>query len=178
MCLAVQGTVLRTTGSSPEELRRVPQCGAIHPPYPTRMDPRDALTEPRDAAPAPNKTFVLSGLRGWGRAPPQAQAPRDFALRKGQRVGNWGVRRGARVARRLFISVPFLRTDLVTGLLRQNQFFLERQNIFVPGPGWQVRAFWEEMLRKCWRFVLSSLFKNSLPVFCVSRMFSSFDAVM
>lgn len=69
MCLAGQGTALRTTGSSSEELRRVPQCGAIHPPYPTRMDPRDALTQPRDAAPAPHKTFVLSGLRGWGRAP-------------------------------------------------------------------------------------------------------------
>lgn len=95
-------------------------------------------------------------------------------------MGSWGAKegRGARAARRLFISVPFLRTDLVTGLLRQNQFFLERQNIFVPGPGWQVQAFWEEMLRKCWRFVLSSLLKNSLPVFCVSRMFSSFDAVM
>lgn len=82
--------------------------------------------------------------RGFG-----GPARRDFAL---QRTPG----KGERAARRFSISLPFLPAALVPGLPRQNHSFFERQNMYLPRPGWQVRVFRKETARKYWRFALRS----------------------
>lgn len=138
---------LRCTGTSlraPQAPRLRCRCGKRCPlPTPGRAQGSGAPgCSDRPPRRCPRRRISRSRSRGFAGPGPAGQS--GFSPRRASDEGfcpEMGPGEGE------CISIPgsFLREDLVPVLRRQNHNFLEKRNIYLPRPGWQVRVFREKI---------------------------------